>query len=222
MRRFTVTKLVTVIKLAAIAGGILVCFAGRNAALAQNYWAGDVSLAPTAEDNLNQPPRRALPPAVPTRVANARADASQQDGPQLTNQARQVLNFYGGRSAMATLNQMPRTSASAPVATIAQPARRPAKPFESASDRSTISPYLNLFRDEKGSQGIPNYYAFVQPQLEQQAASQRQQIQSQRLQRHGQAADSSAGSQYGVAAQAGSDTSAHFMDTAQFYGAWRR
>jgi hypothetical protein len=220
MRRFRITKS------AAIVGGIAMFFAGRAAVHAQStpsYWAGDVSLAPSAEDNLNQPTPREMqliaPPAVNTNV-----DAPQQDGPQLTTQTRQVLDFYGGRSARATLNKIPRSTAisSAPVASMPQASRRFAKPFQDETDRPTLSPYLNLYRDEKATQGIPNYQAFVQPQLEQQAAAQRQQIQSQRLQRRGQPAVTSTGGQNGESAPAGASTAAHFMDTAQFYGSWHR
>jgi hypothetical protein len=212
--------LLTACRVAAIACVGTILLAGSGGAWAQNYWAGDVSMAPSAEDNLNQPTPREMPLVAPP-AANTNVDVPPQDGPQLTTQTRQVLDFYGGRSARATLNQIPRATAisSAPVASMPLAARRSAKPFRNEDNSPTLSPYLNLFRDENATQGIPNYQAFVQPKLEQQAAVQRQQIQSQRLQRRGQPA-AAAGGQNGGSATAGTSTAAHFMDTAQFYGSW--
>jgi hypothetical protein len=182
--------------------------------IAPGYWAGDLSLAPTAADNLNQPASAAAPVALPV-IPQAPVNAENA----IPNQTRQALGFYGGRSALATLNEVPHSAVyQSTQAAMPQAARRPAKPFQNAANRPALSPYLNLFRDEKNSTGIPNYYAFVQPQMEQEAAGQRQQIQSQRRERQGQAAASDPGAVGpGVA-----PTAAHFMDTAQFYSAWRR
>ena len=220
MRRFIGDKIVV------IASGIALFVLGDCTAQAQStpsYWAGDVSLAPSAEDNLNQPTSREMPLAAPI-TANPNIDASQQDGPALTTQTRQVLGFYGGRSARTTLNQIPRSTVmpSTPAASAPQSMGRPAKPFQDQTERPTLSPYLNLFRDEKAAQGIPNYQAFVQPQLEERAAAQRKQIQSERTQRRGQAVAATSAGQSAEPVQAGTSTAAHFMDTAQFYGAWRR
>jgi hypothetical protein len=217
MRRF---------KLMVFAGGIALVVVGDGAAHAQStpsYWAGDVSLAPSAEDNLNQPKSREIPVAAPPAVSS-NIDAPQQDGPPLTAQTRQVLDFYGGRSARTALNQIPRSTVmpSTPVASLPQSTRRPTKPFQDQTERPTLSPYLNLLRDDRASQGIPNYQMFVQPQLEERAAAQRKQIQSERTQRRGQAVAASPVGQSAEPVQAGTSTAAHFMDTAQFYGAWRR
>lgn len=38
-------------------------------------------------------------------------------------------------------------------------------------DRPTVSPYINLLRNDTG--GVPNYYSFVRPQLDQQAVNRR-------------------------------------------------
>ena len=215
MGRFTFRQLA----LSTIA--IAVCGACCSVTRAQNvpgYWAGDVSLAPTAEENLNQP--SGPDSAAASRVAPARAAGNEIAIPV---QTRQALGFYGGRSAMATLNELPRSTAyQAAQNTAPQPRRRPTKPFQTASNRPALSPYLNLFRDDKSTTGIPNYYQYVQPQLEQQSAEQRQQIQSERRERKGRAASNMSGGLTAGAAQPEPSTSAHFMDTAQFYGAWRR
>ncbi|MEX2093150.1 MAG: hypothetical protein WD971_10760, partial [Pirellulales bacterium] len=137
-------------------------------------------------------------------------------GTAVTNQTRQTLGFYGGRSAINTLSEMPRRSAIQPAST--GQLQHNGKPFQTAASGPTISPYLNLFRDERGSaEAVPSYYTFVRPQLEQQAAFQQQQRESQQLKRQGQA-----GPQYRQAVMPGAGTQARYMDTAQFYGGWQR
>ncbi|HEY4235483.1 MAG TPA: hypothetical protein VGM76_18775 [Lacipirellulaceae bacterium] len=221
MRRFTVCNIAESLIAVAVVGAW--CATGQ----AQNvpgYWAGDVSLAPSAQDNLNQPIGSESSPALPPPTTNMAQAA--QDGVALTSQTRQALGFYGGQSALATLNQIPHMTPAPTGFAPPQPAGQAIKPFQYATERPTLSPYLNLYRDDKGSQGVPNYYAFVQPQLEEQAAQQRQQIQSQRQQRRGQSAASPARGTAAVPSQVappiGNNTAAHFMDTAQFYSGWRR
>jgi hypothetical protein len=194
---------------------------GRDSAQGENvpgYWAGDVSLGPSAGDNLDQSAASEPAPAALPRTANPAPQNVPSAEPAITTPSRQAVTFYGGRSALAARSEAPRSTVSAQ-STAPPPSRRGGKPFQNATNRPALSPYLNLFREEKNTTGIPNYYAFVQPQLEQEATSQRQQIQSQRRERQGQTA---ADAQPGVAAQSGTGTSAHFMDTAQFYSAWRR
>jgi hypothetical protein len=217
MRRFMIRPFALPTIAIALGGA---CCSATQAQNVPGYWAGDVSLAPTAEENLNQPSRSDSPSAAAPRVAPARASGNEIAIPV---QTRQALGFYGGRSAMATLNELPRNTAyQAAQNTAPQPARRPTKPFQTASNRPALSPYLNLFRDDKSTTGIPNYYQYVQPQLEQQAAEQRQQIQSERRERQGRAASNMNGGLAAGAAQPEPNTPAHFMDTAQYYGAWRR
>jgi hypothetical protein len=100
---------------------------------------------------------------------------------------------------------------------------RHAKPFEGVANGPTVTPYLNLFRDEDTtSEGAPDFYTFVQPQLEQQDAQRRQQIQLQQVQRQmRRTAPSTGGIQYGGAVAAGVSSPARFMDTAQFYNGWQ-
>jgi hypothetical protein len=219
MRRFIDRPVAKMMFAAAIAGACCARAYGQNV---PGYWAGDVSLAPTAEDNLNQPARNeSTNVAVPT-VANL-APVGSSNALAIPTQTRQALGFYGGQSAMATLNSLPRNTIYQPAQfASSQPSQRPTKPFQNAANRPTMSPYLNLFRTDQGSQGIPNYYAYVQPELEQQAAGERQQIQSERRERQNRSAPSTTSAQSGAAPQAAFSTAAHFMDTAQFYGAWRR
>jgi hypothetical protein len=141
--------------------------------------------------------------------------------PQVTNQTRQALGFYGGYSARATLSQLPRRasiqSSSPP------PSRRQAKPFETIHREPTVSPYLNLYRDEENVESAPNYYAFVRPQLEQLDANRLQQREIQQLRGQLQGMSSTvAGPRYQSGGMPATGTAARYMDTAQFYGGWQR
>jgi hypothetical protein len=137
-------------------------------------------------------------------------------GTPVTNQTRHALEFYGGHSAIRTLNEMPRRTAIQPNAT--SQISYNGKPFQSASSGPTVSPYLNLFRDEtERSESVPTYYSFVRPQLEQQATSQHQQREIQSLQRQMQS-----GQRIRTSTAPGAGTQSRFMDTAQFYGGWQR
>jgi hypothetical protein len=92
------------------------------------------------------------------------------------------------------------------------------KPFESASQRPTVSPYLNLYREED-DESAPNYFAFVRPALQQQDANRRQQSEIQRLQRQLQRA-----ANYTPASPAAtaSGSSARYLDTAHYYSRFSR
>ena len=64
---------------------------------------------------------------------------------------------------------------SANALSVSQPNTR-AKPFSNVQRRPTLSPYLNLLRNDGDSLGgLPNYYTFVRPALEQQRTNRRQQ-----------------------------------------------
>jgi hypothetical protein len=41
------------------------------------------------------------------------------------------------------------------------------KPFANATHRPTVSPYLNLMREDFSDETVPNYHTLVRPQLEQ-------------------------------------------------------
>ena len=68
-------------------------------------------------------------------------------------------------------------------APVAAPARVSpmAKPFQMSPQRPTISPYLNLYREEPDD-SFPNYFAFVLPQIRQQEFAYQQQMELSRLQ----------------------------------------
>lgn len=52
--------------------------------------------------------------------------------------------------------------------------RRGSKPFANVQRQPTLSPYLNLLRnDGEDVGGLPNYFAFVRPMLDQQQANRR-------------------------------------------------
>ncbi|MGD9634460.1 MAG: hypothetical protein AB7G28_19305 [Pirellulales bacterium] len=143
------------------------------------------------------------------------ASHSFAQAPPITNQTRQALNFYGGRSAINTLSAMPRRTPIQPAAN--GQVQHNGKPFQTASAGPTVSPYLNLFRDERtNTEAVPSYYTYVKPQLEQQATFQQQQREIQQLQQQMQAG----GGQRGVVPGVG--TQARYFDTAQFYGGWQR
>jgi len=113
-----------------------------------------------------------------------------------------------GRSGPSTPRVAARNNAGS-----ASPARG-GKPFAGMNTGPTVSPYLNMFRDDSES-AIPNYYAFVRPQQEQYEAARMQQAQLQQLQRQVrqatyQAAPTSVGG------------GARYGDTGRYYSGWRR
>jgi hypothetical protein len=86
----------------------------------------------------------------------------------------------------------------------------------------TVSPYLNLHREEATTDGAPNYFAFVRPQLDQIEANRTQQREMQQLRGQLQSSATVVGPQYRTTGLPGTGTPARYMDTAQFYGGWRR
>ena len=92
-----------------------------------------------------------------------------------------------------------------------------AKPFNYTTAGPTITPYLNLFRDED-QRAAPNYYTFVRPLQEQAAANRAQQMQFQQLQRQIQQTASPAGSVSRGSVAGG----ARYGDTSHYYQGWRR
>lgn len=67
--------------------------------------------------------------------------------------------------------------------------RKPSKPFTNLYRTPTISPYLNLTRDDNDPGGLPNYFALVRPQLQQQEVNMRQQHSLDRLNREVEAVE---------------------------------
>ena len=56
------------------------------------------------------------------------------------------------------------------------------KPFENLYRQPTLSPYLALDLLDDSGTGLPNYYAFYQPQQQQQQANEAQEARIRRLQ----------------------------------------
>jgi hypothetical protein len=138
--------------------------------------------------------------------------------PQATSRAPSLVGVYAGSSARATLSKMPGP---APVQQRASaPPKHPrGKPFQSVQNEPAVSPYLNLYRTETNGNNLPNYFAFVRPQLDQMQANRQQTAELQKL--RGQLQNiSSAGP--GAPQSARMGASARYMDTAQFYGGLRR
>jgi hypothetical protein len=94
-----------------------------------------------------------------------------------TGRNNPALNFYGGSRAMAYAPQN-RTAAPAPLPVQTAPM---AKPFSGVQQAGGVSPYLALDARESPT-SLPNYYLYVQPQLQQQQMNQVQQAQYRRMQ----------------------------------------
>jgi len=91
------------------------------------------------------------------------------------------------------------------------------KPFEHAVPSATISPYLSLDLRE-AELGIPNYYAFVKPQLQQRQANQAQAAELQRLQQQLRTATAAGGvSRNTSGGIPNTGTSVQFMNTGGYY-----
>jgi hypothetical protein len=178
-----------------------------------------VQLSPSASPPLGatSPASTAVAPRplVPSRVAWRPA----ADSP--ASQPRYAPGYFGGSASRASLSQMPRRSAIQPAPP--QPGRAQAKPFETIYREPTISPYLNLYREEDDAEGAPNYHTFVRPYQQQIETNRLQQRELQRLRGQVQGLSTTiATPQYGEASLPVTGTRTRYMDTAQFYGGWRR
>jgi hypothetical protein len=100
--------------------------------------------------------------------------------------------------------------------------RRQPKPFETVEHEPTISPFLNLDRDESDPQELPSYLTFVLPHREQIETNRHQQREIQQLRAQVQNISTSFGAApvYEMSRSAGM-RSARYMDTAQFYNGMR-
>ncbi|TWT48840.1 hypothetical protein [Botrimarina hoheduenensis] len=86
------------------------------------------------------------------------------------------------------------------------------KPFVDASSTPTLSPYLNLYRED-GGQAAPNYHTFVLPQQQQNELNRQQSLQLQQLRRQVRQ------TQYTSPAVSGASGS--FNNTGRYYQQWR-
>lgn len=90
-----------------------------------------------------------------------------------TGRNNPAINFFGApKSTQHTARPMRSVQPPPPVAVQTKPI---AKPFSGHRESSTISPYLGLdyFED---SVGLPNYYLFVRPQIDQNYVNDQQRI----------------------------------------------
>jgi hypothetical protein len=150
-------------------------------------------------------------PAQPTRLPPV---AARPSAPAIDPTANRVLNYYKSQQARQTLAQMPgRTGAG--VAAMRPMVRSP-KPFNTVVQSPTVSPYLNLYREDEGD-GAPNYFAFVRPQQDQIEANTRAALQVQRLQGQLRAAEGKP-----IGPYSNSGAAARYGDTGRYYGNWRR
>jgi hypothetical protein len=97
---------------------------------------------------------------------------------RVSGRSNPALTYYGGSPALAYLpaGRSQQLPAPLPVQTGAA-----VKPFTSVPQHPSVTPYLALEQRESDV-GLPNYYLYVQPQLEQQTLNNVQQAQYRRLQ----------------------------------------
>lgn len=212
-------------RLVVVIGCGLLLAAGANTVHGEDFFGYcEVVSGPKSAVDIDAPPAYVAPrptaasPAPVTPAVRPAASpvvhAWSSADPQMTSQARRAIDYYGGAQAVATLGQIPRPPAIVSSATSSL--QRGSKPFQTINQDPTVSPYLNLYRDEADPNALPNYFAFVRPQLEQIETNRQQMREMQQLRRQVQG---------GSPAAAGPPTigrAARFMDTAQFYGQWQR
>lgn len=141
------------------------------------------------------------------------------------NRSRSLAGVYPSASAQATLNKLPRPAPVQQTATApaAQPTHQRGKPFQAMQTEPELSPYLNLYRTNLNPNMMPNYFALVRPQFEQQELNRKQTAEIQKLQRQLQSNQSAvATTPYSPGSSAGMSASARYMDTGQFYKTTRR
>jgi hypothetical protein len=176
---------------------------------------------PTAPPVVSPKPVQRRASAPPFRRNRASITRAPLEPPIANNQIRHALDFYGGSQARAALSQFPTRT---PIqAGPQQPIQRQLKPFHTIYRDPTVSPYLNLYREENDSEGAPNYFAFVRPELEQIEANRTASRKIQQLSRQMQVRQQpTTGPQFQPTAASGRSAPARYMDTAQFYGGWSR
>ena len=134
------------------------------------------------------------------------------------NRSRSLAGVYPSASAQATLNKLPRPAPVQGAANAPAPhaATQRGKPFQAIQADPTLSPYLNLYRTNLNPNMMPNYFALVRPQFEQQDMNRKQAEQIQRLQKQLQSSQG-AGAAAASASNGNMTGPARYMDTGQFY-----
>lgn len=123
---------------------------------------------------------------------------------------RNAMEYYGVQQVSAQGPTAAPTSGTR--FGVAQASAAGVKPFAGITSTPTLSPYLNLYRDE-ADDAAPNYFAFVRPQQEQVALNRQQSRQLQQLRRQVQQAQ---------ATPTAGGVSGRFNNTGRFYQGWRR
>jgi hypothetical protein len=179
------------------------------------------SQARTAERTPTKPQPATIRPQFRRGGTSPGTFARAQAEPKVANnQIRQALNFYGGSQARATLSQFPLRT---PIqAAPERPIGKQVKPFNTVYRDPTISPYMNLYRDERDPESALNYFTMVRPQIDQIDTNRAQQLEIQKLERQVQGRSRGGPPQRPAAAASSRSTPARYMDTAQFYGSWAR
>jgi hypothetical protein len=85
---------------------------------------------------------------------------------RVTGSSNPAVNYFGGMRTRAAVVNAPRRQAPQPHTAPSPPH---VKPFSNVYQSPTVTPYLGL-DIATGDLGVPNYYAFVRPQLRQQEA----------------------------------------------------
>jgi len=106
---------------------------------------------------------------------------SYSQNPRSPQRVSPALEYFASRRARhAAAAQRYSATRPAPASTSQQVQLRGSKPFQHINRGSALSPYLNLDRIESGT-GLPNYYAFVQPLIEQRETNRAQSRELRRL-----------------------------------------
>ncbi|QDS97329.1 hypothetical protein [Adhaeretor mobilis] len=92
-----------------------------------------------------------------------------------------AMRYFAGSRTQTPPTQTARRQPAAIQTVATSPARPQRKPFSNVTQQSNISPYLALDYQESEF-AIPNYYAYVRPQLQQRQRQQRQTSQIRNLQ----------------------------------------
>jgi hypothetical protein len=170
---------------------------------------------PPAPTLPSTPPILRPRPIIPSKRLAAANRGERSDQQFSEEQIRAAINFVA--SSGDNGGQPPRR---APTVPSPMPSRRQGKPFQNMTEDPTISPWLNLDRSEDLEE-LPNYYAFVRPQLDQMRTNDANQQNLLHLQREVQNVSTAVvGPQYGNSGLGPTGHTARYMDTAQYYGRW--
>jgi len=99
-------------------------------------------------------------------------------GEGFTSSSLNQISLQNARAQVGNFGQASARQGSTPSRIPTLSPGRTAKPFSSVSSSPTVSPYLNLFRDDLDGSGDFNYQTLVRPQFQQLATNQQFQRQN--------------------------------------------